>query len=250
MKAKHSDSMVAGLIILGLLTLAGCSSQHEDARVSQELLQVPPHVSMEPPGASRGPTRQSCKRLVDRETWYKQGLQKYGVNDASSGSLISLMDSEVTMVRYYSALLLGHRKETSAITRLEDALNDKSLYVQRAATTALLQMGNREGIPVLEEFCEKVSKEIEQGDYKNVVDQSDALSVLADAGEVSAIPYLRRLLKYEQSWGIRLTAVRSLSKLYEKDASVLTDIASMLDDEHPQIRTEASEILQRLQVKK
>jgi len=196
----------------------------------------------------RGPTRESCIR-VDFEAWYQSGLKKYGINDFRTESLISLMDHEIPSVRFFSALLLGERKDVSAIPKLEQVINDESFPVRVAVTQALLKMGNRKGIAVMEEFCEKASAEFNEGDYKNTVNFSDAAKVLADAGEVSAIPYLRKLLTWDwnDSWGVRITALRSISKLYVKDHSVMTDISSMLNDEHPQIRTEAAEILQSLE---
>jgi HEAT repeat protein len=164
--------------------------------------------------------------------------------------LIGLLDSEGSAVKYCSARLLGERKETSAIPQLEKALSDKSPGVQRGVTIALLKMGDRKGIPVLQEFVERASQEVGKGNDENVVDQLDALVILADAGEVSAIPYLRKLLEYDRLWGVRIGALRSLMKLYEKDTSVLTDIASMQDDEHPQIRKEASRFLLRAESRK
>ncbi len=180
---------------------------------------------------------------IDMKVWYESGLRKYGINDFSTDSLISLMDSKIPSVRFFSASLLGERKERSAIPRLEESLGDKSIGVKIAAARALLQMGNRKGIKVMEDFCVKASKEFEQGNFRNTVDMSDALRVLAEAGEVSAIPYLRLLVGYDRSWGVRLTAVRSLRKLYEKEPAVLADIASALRDQHPQVRRETFEIL-------
>jgi len=188
-------------------------------------------------------------RKVDWGAFYQSVLKKHGVDDFSTGSLVSLMDSNIPSVRGFSALLLGHRQERSAIPRLERALNDEFVLVQAMVTKALLQMGNRKGVKVLEDFCEKASKEFEQGNYKNTAYMSQATRVLAEAGEVSAIPYLRQLLHYEQSWGTRLIAVRSLTKLYEKEPAVLTDIASKLQDENDQIRREVSEIMQNIQSK-
>jgi HEAT repeat protein len=185
-------------------------------------------------------------RKVDWEAFYQSGLKKYGIDDFSTESLIRLMDSEIPSVRYFSASLLGERKEPSAIPRLEESLGDKSIGVKMAATRALLKMGNRKGIKILEDFCQKASREFEQANHRNTVDMSDALRVLAEAGEVSAIPYLRQLLGYHRSWGVRLTAVRSLKMLYEKEPGVLADVASALRDQHPQVRTEAFQILRRV----
>ena len=74
--------------------------------------------------------------------------------------------------------------------------------------------------------------------------------VVAEAGEVSAIPYLRQLLHYNRSWRVRITAVRSLNMLYEKEPAVLKDIASTVNNEHPQVSWEAEEIVKRIQAKK
>jgi len=176
-------------------------------------------------------------------------LKKYGINDFRTEALINLMDHEIPSVRFFSALLLGERKEVSAIPKLEKALADELFHVREAATKALIKMDNRKGIPVMEEFCEKALAEFDEDNYQNTVHLSDAAKVLAEAGEVSAIPYLKKLLTWEwnDSWGVRITALRSIRKLYAKDPSVVTDISSMLNDKHPQIRAEAAEILQSLE---
>ena len=155
----------------------------------------------------------------------------------------------VTVHPVINASLLGEKKALFAISKLEKLLDDKSIPVMIVASKALLKMDNRKGVKALEEFCEKASKEFEDGKYEKLVDHSDALRALADAGESSAIPYLRELLGHE-SWSIRLAAVRSFSKLYEKNTTVLADIASMLEDNHPQIRKYTFESLQKIETNK
>jgi len=231
-----------------LLALAGCSAEHEHAKVSQEqsgLSKTQGEYRM----ATRGPTQTSGRRKLDWEAIYQSILKEEGVKDFSTESLMNLITDENESIRTYSILLLGERKVISAIPNIEEALNDESYYVKKAATRALLKMGNREGIKVLQKLCESYSKEVQDGNYKNLTHLSGATRVLADAGEVQVIPYLRQLANYhgDYSWSIRLGAMESLAKLYEKDASVLADIASMQNDEHPQVRKEAGEILERLE---
>lgn len=200
--------------------------------------------------AGRRADGESCLMQVDMEAYYQSVLRKYGgVDDFTTASLIAQMDSEIPAVRSTSARLLGYRKEVSAIPRLEAALYDESLNTQLAATRALLNMGNRSGIKVMEEFCEKASKEFDRGDYRNTITYSDMARVLADAGEVSAIAHHRRLLKFDRSWGVRISSLRALEKLYEKDTSVLADIAAMKNDENTQVRRNAENILKRLKEK-
>lgn len=188
---------------------------------------------------------------ADLEALLQSNLRRDGVDDFSTASLIAQMDSKIPAVRANSARLLGHRKEVSAIPRLEAALHDESLNMQIAATRALLNMGNRLGIKVMEDFCEKASKEFDRGEYnRNTLKYSDMAQVLADAGEVSAIAHLRRLLEFDQLSGVRMRSLRSLEKLYEKDPSVLADIATMKNDEDPQVRREAENILERLNKEK
>ena len=244
MKTKKLSSIILVGLAVTIVTFTSCtSSQKAESEPPNEKATIPQASSDMNSSLALRLDRKPDIRKVDWEAFYQSGLKKYGIADFSTESLIRLMDSEIRTVRYFSASLLGHRQELSAIARLEKALSDESLPVQRAATKALLKMGNRKGIKVLEDFCEKASREFEQGDHRNTVDMSDAARVLADAGEVSATPYLRQLLGYHRSWGVRLTAVRSLRKLYEKEPAVLADIASALRDQHPQVRTEAFEIL-------
>jgi len=250
---RRGDLIAAVLIILAmLLIMASCNKSQQVQSEGVEEIDLITQGASEMRISARRLDGKPCRRKVDWQAHYQSGLRKYGVNTFSTESLIGLMDSNTPSIRYYSALLLGERKELSAIPRLETALKDESLVVQCAATQALLKMGNRKGIKVLQEYCEKVSKEVENGDYRNLTNMLNASRVLADAGEVSAIPYLRQLAGYhgDYSWGIRLGAVRSLSKLHKKDVTVLEDIASMVEDEHPQIRKEASKILQRIEATK
>lgn len=244
MKTKNLSAIIVCAVVVTIATFTSCSrSQKGESELSNEIAAMSQASSDIHSGVALRLDGKPDIRKVDWEAFYQSGLKKYGIDDFSTESLIRLMDSKIPTVRYFSASLLGHRQELSAIPRLEKALSGESLPVQRAATKALLKMGNRKGIKVLEDFCQKASREFEQGNHRNTVDMSDALRVIAEAGEVSAIPYLRQLLGYHRSWGVRLTAVRSLKKLYEKEPGVLADIASALRDQHPQVRTEAFQIL-------
>ena len=73
---------------------------------------------------------------------------------------------------------------------------------------------------------------------------------VAEAGEASTILYLRPLMHYNRSWGVWITAVRSLNMLYEKVPAVLKDITSTVNDEHPQVSRKAEEIVKLIQAKK
>lgn len=247
MKTKNLSRIIVCAVGVTILTFTSCSrSEKAESELSNEIATMPQGSSDIPATTALRLDLKPEIRKVDWEAFYQWGLKKYGIADFSTESLIRLMDSEISTVRYWSASLLGHRQELSAIPRLEESLGDKSIGVKIAATKALLKMGNRKGIKILEDFCQKASREFEQGNHRNTVDMSDALRVLAEAGEVSAIPYLRQLLTYDRSWGVRLTAVRSLKMLYEKEPGVLVDIASALRDQHPQVRTEAFQILRRV----
>jgi len=254
MKTIKSNIFITKVIVLAVIfTLTSCGElEREQSKVSKEISPLSQSSSETQFAASRARRLDGkpCIKKIDMEFWYMSGLRQYGsVTDFSTESLIHLMDHEISTVRFYSVMLLGERKEVSAIPKLEQAVNDESFPVRAAVTQSLLKMGNRKGIPVMEEFCEKASAEFDEGNYRNTVDWSHAAKVLAEAGEVSAIPYLKKLLTWDwnDSWGVRITALRSISKLYGKEPSVVTDISSMLNDKHPQIRAEAAEILQSLQ---
>jgi len=247
MRSKNLSNIIVCVLTLTIVISASCTrSEKGQSQVSNEMATMP-EVSSDVNGAlARRLDGKPDIPEPDWEAFYESVLRKHGVHDFRTDSLISLMDSEIPSVKGFGALLLGHRQEFSAIPRLEEALSDEFPTTKTLITMALLKMGNRKGIKVLEDLCARISKEFEQGNYENTLFMSDAAMVLAEAGELSAIPYLRQLLTYDRSWGTRLNAVRSLRKLYEKDPAVLTDIASMENDEHPQVRREASEILQRI----
>lgn len=252
MKIKNFSGITLCVFVFTIALHISCSSS--DKKLGKAYDKA--YSAKEAPSSTGGPIPRLDGKLyaqkIDMKKFYESGLKKYGINDFSTESLIRLMDSNVGSVRFFSASLLGVRKERSAIPRLEKALNDKSFVVREAATKALLQMGNRKGIPVLEDFCVKALKELENGDHHNTMEMLDSAKVLAEAGEVSAIPYLRQLLRYDykDSWGVRLIAMRSLEKLYEKEPVVLTDISSMANDKEAQVRRESAEIVKRIQSKK
>lgn len=245
--------MMAAVILSAMLCLTSCNnsggSEAGMAAIESQALS-PDHARQESAAiAGRRADGESCLMEVDMEAYYQSVLRKYGVDDFTTASLIAQMDSEIPAVRSTSARLLGYRKEVSAIPRLEAALYDESLNTQLAATRALLNMGNRSGIKVMEEFCEKASKEFDRGDYRNTITYSNMARALADAGEVSAIAHHRRLLKFDRSRGVRISSLRALEKLYEKDTSVLADIAAMKNDENTQVRRNAENVLKRLKEK-
>jgi len=244
MKTKKLSTIILVGLAVTIVSFTSCSrSEKAESELSNEIPTMPQGSSDIPTATALRLDLKPDIRKVDWEAFYKSVLREDGVDDFSTGSLIGLMDSEIPSLRAFSALLLGHRQQLSAIPRLEEALSDEVPHVKIFVTMGLLKMGNRKGIKVLEDLCEKASQEFDQGNYENTLYMSDATKVLAEAGEVSAIPYLRQLLQYRQSWGGRLNAVRSLKKLYEKEPAVLADIASALRDEHAQVRTEAFEIL-------
>jgi len=182
------------LTIMVILTSCG-KSRNMESNVSENIPAVAA-TRLEIQGAASRARRldgKPCRKKVDMEVWYQSGLKKYGVNDFSNQNLIKLLESKNERHRYYSILLLGERKESSAIPKLEEALGDESYYVWLAAAESLLKMDNRKGMPVLQEFCAKVSKEVQNEQYRNLTHMLDASRVMADAGEVSVIPYLRQL---------------------------------------------------------
>ncbi len=253
MKTEKLNLVIIRIVILTVMViLTSCrKSNRMESNVSKNVSDVA-EARSETQGTAPRVRRldgKPCERKIDWEAYYQSGLKEYGVNDFSTENLIALLDSENDIIKMYSAWLLGFRKEACAIPKLEEALNCRSICVRKAVTEALLNMGNRNGVPVLQEFIEKASEELQEGSYKNTIDMSYAASVLADANETAVIPYLRQLanIREENHWSTRLSALRSLAKLYEKDASVLADIASMQNDEHPQVRKEAAKILKRLE---
>lgn len=188
---------------------------------------------------------------INWQKWYQSNLERVGVYDFSTESLMDNLNNEKSSIRWLSVSLLGERKELSALGQMEDKLQDTSFPVRLATTRALLKMDNRKGIAVLKEFSDVVSTEVEAGNHKNLVHLHDALRVLADAGEVSAIPHLRKLQKHpgpNKKW-LRLEIVRSLGKLHSKDSTVSKDIEYMLNDEDLHVRETAAKVLQKIETK-
>jgi len=245
--------MLARIVMCGIVgTVALFSSCSEPQKVGMDACEgvtgvAEPLADTGDVTASRRRDGKATEHEVDWEAFYKSVLRAHGgVEDFSGANLIKLMDAEHPSLRGFSAKLLAHRNERWAIPRLVEALDDEVPLVRIQVADALLKMDNSEGIPVLLAICEKASKEYEQGNYRNRSDMMSAAQVLARAGEVSAIPYLRMLSTYEQSWGVRIKAVRSLATLYERQPSVLKDIASRMEDQDERVRKEATGIVDRV----
>jgi hypothetical protein len=253
MKNKYLG-LIKVIGIFGILCFVGCVSNQKHSGLSHKVSPATQISEDNSVVASRVKRLDGkpCERKVDWEANYQSGLKQHGITDFNTTNLIALLDSDNESIAMFSAWLLGARKEFSAIPKLEQLLAHNSYYIKMAATESLLKMGNRKGIPIVKQMCEEYAEQVKEGDERNLTHLSSAVIVLADANEISAIPYLRKLAAYhgEYSWSIRLDALRSIAKLYEKDPSVLSDIASMENDENPQIRKEAKEILQRIEAKK
>jgi len=119
----------------------------------------------------------------------------------------------------------------------------------------------------MQDFCAEALTEYNEVEARNTADAQDpntaptrrqrgeifeselnllsTAEVLSRAGEVSAMPYLRRLLDSQFS-SIRRVAIGSLSVLHEKDKSVLKDLIKMTYDENRDIREFSSKKLQRI----
>lgn len=233
MKTTCLITIFIGIAVVGMVCGADLPTKN-DSEKSKEQTQSS-KIDGENLGSTRSLTRKCCSREVNWEVFYRSGLEMYGIDDFGTDSLINLMDSEIPSIRYFAVSLLGEKKVLSAIPKIETLLDDKSNNVMMAASKALLKMNNRKGIKKLKEFCKKTSKGVEEGNYIALSDHAHALRVLADAGESSAIPYLRKLMKHKY-WFIRHSAIHSFGRLYKKNPTVLTDISLMLKDDHPQVR--------------
>jgi len=192
MKTEKLNLVIIRIVILTVMViLTSCrKSNRMESNVSKNVSDVA-EARSETQGTAPRVRRldgKPCERKIDWEAYYQSGLKEYGVNDFSTENLIALLDSENDIIKMYSAWLLGFRKEACAIPKLEEALNCRSICVRKAVTEALLNMGNRNGVPVLQEFIEKASEELQEGSYKNTIDMSYAASVLADANESGAFP--------------------------------------------------------------
>jgi HEAT repeat protein len=188
---------------------------------------------------------------IDLRKSYEVELKKMGVSNFSTKNLARILDgNEVFTKKMFVAWYFRESNDVKAIPALERALGDESDYVKIASAEALLKMGNKKGIPVMEKMCMNFSKEYEAGNRKNFSHLECAAAVLASAGEASAIPYLRQLAAEPNVWSVRLYVLRSLSELAEKDPNVITDINRMKNDEHPQVRKEATKFMNKIEAKK
>jgi len=110
----------------------------------------------------------SSRRKKDMKAIYKSRLKKKGINDYSVSSLTALLDDDCFDFKYNAIMLLGEMKEYSAISKLQNKLNDPIFSVRLAATRALLQMDNRKGVANLVKFSHIVSADVEDGKIKEL----------------------------------------------------------------------------------
>jgi hypothetical protein len=250
---RNHFGLSAGITIIIVCTLIICGAySHSNAQ----------DPSIEKSGSEKGAkvaadripntlTGEHGHMKVDLRKSYEEELKKMGVSDFSTENLISILDgNEVLTKKQFVACLFGERNEVNAMPALERALGDESDYVKIAAAEALLKMGNKKAIPVLEKICVEYSKEYEEGNLKNLSHLKCAAVDLAGAGEVSAIPYLRQIAADPNLWTNRLTALGAFSKLADKDPNVIIDINRMKNDENPQVQKEATVLMKMIEAKK
>lgn len=256
---KSSQFIIQSMVLIMMFLLSSCKQSplvqkmtHDETDQRNSL--AVRDIGCSVPGASE--TAVNSKREERSRAamvkWYQSYLEQNGINDFSTESLIDNLNNETPVIRLLSVSLLGERKELIAMEQIEEKLQDKSFQVRLAATRALLKMGNKKGIAGLQEFSDVASVEVEAGNDRNLTHLHDALGVLADAGEISAIPHLRKLKKFSEpdKYWLRLGIVRSLEKLYVKDSSVAEDLISMSNDENPVVSKCAFKALKKIEYQK
>jgi HEAT repeat protein len=162
--------------------------------------------------------------------------------DLATPALIGALSNAEPAVRENSAIVLGRRKELSAVPELRVHLGDPYIYARLAVADALLQMGDTSGISVIREVM------LREMDPPAAV---RAAVVLANNGKDEGLKIVGHVADTALQPMDRVQAVRALAgfRKFEKDgAYVLSEFVKLLDtDADLNVRRAAASELQNIQ---
>lgn len=165
----------------------------------------------------------------------EEQLQAYGIN-LTIPDLIKTLHHTQPVIRENAAIILGKRKEISAISDLKGLLKDDYIYARIASAEALFIMGDDSGIPVLLEILKA----------DNIPARLRSASTLADIGKMDGYETVTRILKDNDPMD-RLNAVRILPKFLrfkEPNINVVPDLVKVLhQDQDERVRRAAADEL-------
>jgi HEAT repeat protein len=165
----------------------------------------------------------------------EEQLQAYGIN-LTIPDLKKALHHTQPVIRENAAIILGKRKEKSAIPDLKGLLKDNYIYARIAAAEALFIMGDESGIPVLFEILKAA----------NIPARLRAASTLADIGKVEGYETITHILKDNDPMD-RLNAVRILPRFLrfkEPNIKVVSDLIKVLQqDKDARVRSAAADEL-------
>jgi len=165
----------------------------------------------------------------------EEQLQAYAIN-LTIPDLKKALHHSLPVIRENAAIILGKRKERSAISDLNGLLKDNYIYARIAAAEALSIMGDDSGIPVLFEILKAA----------NIPARLRAASTLADIGKVEGYETVTQVLKNNEPMD-RLNAVRILPRFLrfkEPNINVVPVLIKVLhQDQDASVRRAAADEL-------
>jgi HEAT repeat protein len=169
-------------------------------------------------------------------------LRSYHI-DLSTSALIEALSNVEPIVRENSAIVLGSRKERSALSQLREHLNDPYIYARLAAADALLQMGYTTGVPVVREV---MVQEQEQDPPAAV----RAAVILANSGNDEGLHIVTHVAETASQQMDRVQAVIALAgfrRFTPDDTFVVLELVKLLDSNTAlNVRRVAASVLQNI----
>jgi len=131
----------------------------------------------------------------------EETLRAYGIN-LDPPALIKALSNAEPVVRENAAIVLGHRKERSAVPYLKEALRDSYSYGRLAAAGALLEMGDKSAVAELRNTL------LQNKDYPAAM---KAAEILAVNGIDEGLPVVVQVATTATEAVDRVQAVRKFS---------------------------------------
>lgn len=194
----------------------------------------------------------SCPKVAaglsspDREmkSMCAEALGKMG-GDQFEGELVDLLDEPLPLVVSAACNGLGALADLSTASasaavaeKMAECMEDKSPLIRAAAAEALGKMGEE----MLEHFGILVQK-MDDPVWSVRAACIDAIAnpACGERGQMYAANICRHM--FDQDYAVRISSIRALTKMGERGAAFVEEVASLLQDPFPDIREEALKAL-------
>ncbi len=181
--------------------------------------------------------------FFEEKFWYVKGKIADAVarigGDAAINSLLKFLDTDDYDSRREVVKASGKLRSRIIFDKLVGMFQKETGYFIRAEIiTAAQKNGNELSVDLL-------NKGLNTDSYDDVV-RIAALNAMAEIGDVSLLPVIKKYYGKEYNWMIRATAIRAIGKLYWKDRSLGKFLLDAMEDGFFAVRLSVADSLKEI----